>query len=493
MNRPAPNDSEARRPPPPVDWSAVKRVHVMGICGSAMGAFAGMLRASGYEVRGSDRGAYPPMSTTLAALGVHIYEGYAASNLEWGPDVVVVGNVVRPDFPEAVALRERAIPHCSLPQALAALYIRGRHSVVITGTHGKTTTSSMAAWLLYEAGLDPGFMIGGVTANFQSNNRVGGDRVFVVEGDEYDTAYFDKGPKFLHYLPRTASVNNIEMDHADIFADVEAIEAAFTRFVRLLPADGRLVVPVDDERARRVAEACPAPIWTVGIGADSGADVFAADPQPDAQGVAFSLHLPGQPAHATRLTLWGDHNLRNALVAAAVAFEAGATAGAIARALPSFELPKKRQELRGVAHDVPVIDDFAHHPTAIRETIRSVRTRYPDKRILALFEVESNTSRRRIFQDGFAEALARADRVWFCRPLEKDDSLAPADRLDMDGLIHSIREAGTQTELIADTEALAQSVAAAARPGEDVVLVMSGRDFHGIHTRILEHLRAREA
>ncbi|MEZ4266298.1 MAG: Mur ligase family protein [Myxococcota bacterium] len=492
MNHPAPNDSDPRRPPPPVDWTGVKRVHVMGICGSAMGAFAGMLRASGYEVRGSDRGAYPPMSTTLAAMNVHIYEGYAASNLDWAPDVVVVGNVVRPDFPEAVALRERGIPHCSLPQALAALYIRGRHSVVVTGTHGKTTTSSMAAWLLHEAGLDPGFMIGGVTANFQSNNRVGGDRVFVVEGDEYDTAYFDKGPKFLHYLPRTASVNNIEMDHADIFADVEAIEAAFTRFVRLLPADGRLVVPVDDPRARRVAESSPAPLWTVGIGAESGADVYATDPQPDAEGVAFALCLPGQPPRPTRLSLWGDHNVRNALVASALAYAAGASAEAIALALPGFKLPKKRQELRGTALDVPVIDDFAHHPTAIRETIRSVRTRYPGRRILALFEVESNTSRRKIFQDGFAEALGRADRVWFCKPLDKDDALPLAERLDMDGLIQSIRDVGTRTELIADTETLAQSVAEAAEPGGDVVLVMSGRDFHGIHARILDRLRARE-
>jgi UDP-N-acetylmuramate: L-alanyl-gamma-D-glutamyl-meso-diaminopimelate ligase len=485
------SDSEARRPPPPVDWSGVRRVHVMGICGSAMGAFAGMLRASGYEVRGSDRGAYPPMSTTLAAMGVHIYEGYAASNLAWAPDVVVVGNVVRPDFPEAVAVREQKIPYCSLPQALAALYIRGRHSVVVTGTHGKTTTSSMTAWLLHEAGLDPGFMIGGVTANFQSNHRVGGDRVFVVEGDEYDTAYFDKGQKFLHYLPRTASVNNIEMDHADIFADVEAIEAAFTRFVRLLPPDGRLVVPVDDARARRVAESCPAPVWTVGLEAASGADVRAESIRTDGDGVAFSLILPGESARPTRLSLWGDHNLRNALVASALAFTAGAPADAIAAALPGFRLPKKRQELRGVALDVPVIDDFAHHPTAIRETIRSVRMRYPTRRILALFEVESNTSRRRIFQDGFAEALAGADLVWFCRPLDKDDALPLAERLDMDGLVASIRSAGTPTELIADTELLARSVVAAARPGGDVILAMSGRDFHGIHGRLLDLLRER--
>ncbi|MCB9729321.1 MAG: hypothetical protein H6744_15940 [Deltaproteobacteria bacterium] len=493
MSAPTTADADARRPPPPVDWSGARRVHVMGICGSAMGAFAGMLRASGYEVRGSDRAAYPPMSTALAAMDIPVYEGYAASNLDWGPDVVVVGNVIRPGCAEAVALRQRGIPHCSLPQALSALFIAGRHSVVVTGTHGKTTTSSMTAWLLFEAGLDPGFMIGGVTANFASNHRVGGPRVFVVEGDEYDTAYFDKGPKFLHYQPRTASVNNIEMDHADIFADVEAIEAAFTRFVRLLPPDGRLVVPVDDARARRVAEACPAPVWTVGVGAECAADVWASDLRPDETGLAFELHLPGQPAMATRLSLWGDHNLRNALVASALAFAAGADPARIADALPGFRLPRKRQELRGEALGVPVIDDFAHHPTAIRETIRSVRMRYPGRRVLALFEVESNTSRRRIFQAGFAEALAGADRVWFCRPLEKDDALAPEARLDMDELVATIRAAGVETELIADTEALAHAVAEAARPDADVVLAMSGRDFDGIHARILTALAAREA
>ena len=206
----------ARRPPPPVDWTHVRRVHVMGICGSAMGAFAGMLRTRGYEVRGSDKGAYPPMSTRLAEQNIHIYEGYNASNLDWNPDVVIVGNVMRPDYPEAVALRERGLPACSLPQALAALFIAGRHSVVVTGTHGKTTTSSMAAWILHEAGLDPGFMIGGITGGFGTNHRVSDGPVFVAEGDEYDTAYFDKGPKFLHYLPTSAAITNIEFDHADI-------------------------------------------------------------------------------------------------------------------------------------------------------------------------------------------------------------------------------------------------------------------------------------
>lgn len=458
----------------------------MGICGSAMGAFAGMLRTRGYEVRGSDKGAYPPMSTRLAEQNIHIYEGYNASNLDWNPDVVIVGNVMRPDYPEAVALRERGLPACSLPQALAALFIAGRHSVVVTGTHGKTTTSSMAAWILHEAGLDPGFMIGGITGGFGTNHRVSDGPVFVVEGDEYDTAYFDKGPKFLHYLPTSAAITNIEFDHADIYADIEAIEAAFTRFVKTVPPSGRLLISDTMERPTRVAQATEARIWTFGL--SPGADVRASDLRVDEEGTHFTLHLPGQAPLPTRLSIWGDHNVMNALTASGLAFAAGASAAAIAEALPTFSLPKKRQELRGVVANIPVVDDFAHHPTAITETIRATRERYPGRRVLALFEVESNTSRRRVFQDDFGAALSSADRVWFCQPHEKADNLSELERLDLAELIQSISDAGTEADVITDIDELADTVAAQARPSADVILAMSGRDFHGIHGKVLTRL-----
>ena len=463
----------------------------MGICGSAMGAFAGMLRQRGLEVRGSDTGAYPPMSTRLAAAGVAVMEGYHAHNLDWGPDVVVVGNVIRPFYEEAVAVRRRGLPYCSLPQALTGLFIEGRRSVVVTGTHGKTTTSSMAAWLLDRAGLEPGFMIGGITGNFGENHRVTDGPVFVVEGDEYDTAYFDKGPKFLHYRPDLATINNIEFDHADIYADVDAIEANFARFAALVPPTGRIVAPADDERALRTASRSPAPLWTTGI--DWSADVRAAGVVADPEGTAFELHLPGHvgPLPA-RLPLWGRHNVSNALTAAAVSLAAGASPAAIVAGLGTFALPRKRQELRGVAGGVPVVDDFAHHPTAIRETLRATRSRWPDRRVLALFEVESNTSRRRVFQDGFAAALAGADRVWFCRPLAKDsDSLPPSERLDMAELVAAIEAAGTPARLVESVEPLARQVVAEARAGADVIVAMSGRDFHGIHQRLLELLSER--
>ena len=479
-------DADARRPPPPVDWQRVRKIHVMGICGSAMGAFAGMLRQRGFEVRGSDKGAYPPMSTTLRAMGIELMEGYRAANLEWGPDVVVVGNVIRPTYEEAVALRRARIPHCSLPQALTALFIEGRHSVVVTGTHGKTTTSSMTAWLLHESGLDPSFMIGGITGNFGANHRVSEGGVFVVEGDEYDTAYFDKGPKFRHYRPKTASINNIEFDHADIFAGIEDIERAFGGFAELIPSDGQLIIPVDDPRVSRVAAGCRGEVLTFGL--DTEADIVARGIRSADDGVHFELCLPGANAHQTRLSIWGEHNLKNALTASALAHGAGADPADIAAALPGFLLPKKRQELRGIASGIPVIDDFAHHPTAIRETLRSIRTRYPNRRVVALFEVESNTSRRRVFQDDFASALSEADQVWFCAPLQKDDNLPPEERLDMNALLDTIKASGTPVALDEDIESLVEAITRDARPEQDVIVAMSGRNFHGIHDRLLETL-----
>lgn len=478
-----------RRPPPPVDWARVHKVHLMGVGGSAMGALAGLLRALGYEVRGSDRGVYPPMSTFLAERGIPVMEGYRAANLGWGPDVVVVGNVIRPDYEEAVALRALGLPHCSLPQALAALVIRDRLSVVVTGTHGKTTTSSMTAWLLEAAGRDPAFLIGGVTGNFASNFKAGAGDVFVVEGDEYDTAYFDKGPKFFHYRPQVASINNIEFDHADIFPDLDAIVAVFTRFAALLPPDGRLVVNGRDERALAAASAARAPVWT--FAREGGGDIAATGLVAGPDGTRFTLRLPGYDERPAFLPLWGGHNVENALTAAGLALAAGAGPDAILAGLASFRAPKKRLELRGVARDVPVIDDFAHHPTAIRGTLRAMRERYPGRRVLALFEVQSNTARRRVFQRGFAEAFAGADRVWFGRPLDKaSDSLPPEARLDLDELVGALRSGGTPADIVPEIEALAEAVAAEARSGEDAVVVMSGRDFDGVHARVLAALAA---
>lgn len=468
----------------------------MGISGSAMGGLAQMLAARGFEVRGSDASPYPPMSDILAARGIPIMIGYEASNLDWGPDVAIVGNVMRPTYPEAVALRARGIPHCSLPQALAALFLADALPVVVTGTHGKTTTSSWTAWLLEVAGLAPSFFIGGVTGNFASSWHLGdpraaasGPRPFVVEGDEYDTAYFDRSPKLFHYGARVASINNIEFDHADIYRDVESIEAVFARFASTLPVDGRLVVPAHDARARAAATAARAPIWVAGV--DAG-DIVARDPRPTADGTAFVLELPGAAPRPVVLPAPGPHNLYNGLVAAGLAYAAGADADAIARGLATVALPRRRLTLIGEAAGIPLVDDFAHHPTAIAATIAAVRQRYPGRRLVALFEAQSNTARRRVFQAGFGDALAAADRVWFCRALDKaSDPLPPDQRLDLPELARGIAARGVPATIVPAIDELAGHVVDEARPGEDVILVMSGRDFGGIHRMILDRLGTR--
>ena len=462
----------------------------MGICGSAMGALAAMLQARGYEVRGSDSHPYPPMSDALAALGIPIARGYEAANLEWTPDAVVVGNVIRPTYPEAVALRARGIPHASLPQALAALFLADKTRVIVTGTHGKTTTASMTAWLLETAGLAPSFFIGGVTGNWGTNYRLGAGQPFVVEGDEYDTAYFDKGAKFFHYAPQLASINNLEFDHADIFPDVAAIESTFARFAALLPPDGQLFVPAWEPRALAAARATSATFVTTAL--DAPGDIRATDLLTAATGSTFTLHLRDAPPVRTTLPHAGRHNVANALMAAGLAHAAGAPPEAIARGLATFQLPFKRLTLRGEALGIPVIDDFAHHPTAIAATLTAIRQQYPGRRLVALFEAQSNTARRRVFQSAFADALAHADRVWFCRVLDKASDPLPADqRLDLAELCADLTARGTPAAVIPDALALAHEVAADACPHADVVVAMSGRNFEGVHGHLLAALAAR--
>jgi UDP-N-acetylmuramate: L-alanyl-gamma-D-glutamyl-meso-diaminopimelate ligase len=497
MLPPDPTDA-LRRPPQPISpaqWAAARKIHLLGICGSAMGALAAMLAARGYEVRGSDAAPYPPMSDFLAARGIPVMRGYDdPKNLGWGPDIVVVGNVIRPTYPEALAVRASGLPHASLPEALAALFLAHKIAVVVTGTHGKTTTSSMTAWLLECSGLAPSFFIGGVAGNWQSNHHLGDGPHMVVEGDEYDTAFWDRGAKFFHYRPFIASINNLEMDHADIFSDVDAIERTFTRFARLLPPDGRLVVPSFEARARRAAGAGAAPIWLTGLAQDPAGpsgegDVMARDIHAYSEGTRFTLHLPGVDPLAVDLPCPGLHNLKNALVAAALALAAGADPLTFARAFQTYLLPLKRLSLRGVAAGIPVLDDFAHHPTAIAATIDAVRQRYPGRRLVALFEAQSNTARRRVFQAGFAQALAGADRVYFKKSLEKaSDPIPPEERLDLAELCASLARRGVAAVVIPEVGDLAEAVAKDARPDADVILVMSGRDFEGVHELVLDRL-----
>ena len=488
-----------RTPPRPPDWSAVRKVHLMGVCGSAMGALALMLRDRGFIVRGSDAAPYPPMSDRLAAAGVEVTRGYQAENLDWSPDAAVIGNVMRPDSPEVLALRARDLPAASMSETLREVFLRDATPLVVTGTHGKTTTASMAAWLLHEAGCDPSFFIGGVVAPWDRNyrlGRAGAGAPFVVEGDEYDTAFWDKDSKFHHYAPRYASLNNLEFDHADIFPDLDAIIDTFRRFAARVPADGRIVTPLCDANSRAALASAVAPVWftaIAGIDADAPqADILASGLQAGAEGASFQLSLPGAAAVPVALSVPGLHNVRNALAAAGLAHAAGVGAEAIAAALGSFRLPLRRLTPTGTFAGVPILDDFAHHPTAIAATLAAVRLMHPGRRVVAVFEVQSNTARRRVFQHAFGDALAQADRVWFSAPLAKaSDPLPPEARLDLPALATSITARGTPADIVEDAEQLAAAVARDARPGTDVVVAMSGRDLSGLIGRIAALLAAR--
>jgi len=468
----------------------VRHVHVLGVCGTGMGTFAGLLRERGYRVTGSDTGAYPPMSTALAGWGVEVREGYAAANLEPPPDLVVVGNVIRRENPEAAAVRQRGLRHTSFPEALGSLFLHDRRPLVVVGTHGKTSTTSLLAWLLADGGTDPGFLVGGLPCNFARSFAVGAPPWFVVEGDEYDTAYFDKGPKFLHYRPFHAILTSVEFDHADIYRDLAHVTGAFERFVALLPPEGSLTVCGHDPRAVAVARGARCAVRTYGT--DAGHDWRAVDVAADAAGTRFSLRTPdGRRFGPFTSPLAGHHNLLNTIAALAVALGAGLPPERLAASLPRFAGVRKRQEVKGVAAGVTVVDDFAHHPTAVRETVAALRQRFPGARLWAVYHPESNTARRRIFQDDYARAFEAADCAVVARAFVKNDRLAPEQKLDVPGLVATLRERGLQAWGDLDADAIVELLATETRPG-DVVLAMSGRDFDGLHDKLLARLRVRE-
>lgn len=465
------------------------KIHIMGIGGTAMSAVAGLMKDSGHEVRGSDRvRPYPPVGDLLDNLGIPVMHPYDSSNLDWEPDLVVVGNVIRRDNPEAEAMRERQIPFMSFPQALREHYLAGRFPMVVTGTHGKTTTSSLIAWLLHAQGYEPGYLIGGVPLDFGTNFRAAGGKFFVVEGDEYDTAYFDKGPKFLHYAPQAAIINNVEFDHADIYADLESVISAFRRFAQMMPAGAPLLVPACDKNAAAAVSRSDAALRSFGI---EYGYWHAVDVSWSGGRVSFELMAGDVSAGRFVSPLFGRHNLANTVAALGLLHETGCVTSDLAQALVSFSGVRKRQEIKGVAAGVTVIDDFAHHPTAVRETILAVRNAFPGSRIIGLFEPESNTSRRRVFQNEYVSAFASADHILFCAPLEKNDNLPPEMKIDMARLVSDINEKGTPAAIIPDIDELAAAAVEAARPG-DVIMGMSGRDFYGVHRKVLDRLRERE-
>ncbi|MDQ3998565.1 MAG: Mur ligase family protein, partial [Gemmatimonadota bacterium] len=432
-----------------VDGASVRRIHLVGVAGTGMGAFAGMLKVAGYEVTGSDDNVYPPMSDMLREWGIRVLTPYAVENIDRArPDLVIIGNVIRRVNPEATAVRERRIPQMSFPAAMGALILADRHSVVVTGTHGKTTTAALMAHVLVAAGTDPSFLVGGVTANYAANFRLGRGRFVVVEGDEYDTAYFDKGPKFLHYRARTALLTSIEFDHADIYRDMAHYESAFERFARTLPADGLLAVCASYPNAVALAEeAATARIVT--YAASTPADYTARGVRFGPEGARFEVAEPGGSSGPLLLPMSGLHNVENAVGVYAAARALGLSPQQIGNGFASFKGVKRRQEIRAEIGGVLVIDDFAHHPTAVRETIDAIRLRYPDRRLWAVFEPRSNTSRRNIHQQEYAEAFDGANRASLKVP-EHHDKVPIDEELSVPALVEALERRGVTADASPD-------------------------------------------
>jgi UDP-N-acetylmuramate: L-alanyl-gamma-D-glutamyl-meso-diaminopimelate ligase len=459
------------------------KVHLIGICGTGMGTLAGLLKAAGHDVRGSDEHVYPPMSTQLAEQKIPVFETFGAANLDWGPDAVVVGNVCRKDQVEVLAAQARQIPLESFPSLFGKLFLNDRKSIVIAGTHGKTTTSSLLAQVLADAGRDPSFLIGGVPLNFRQSWRLGAGEEFVVEGDEYDTAFFDKGSKFLHYRPQIALVTSVEFDHADIFRDEEAVQAAFRKFVALLPGDGLLVACAASPGAMEVARSARCQVVTYGR-PGSGADwTFEVVARALGGRATLAVARRGERVVTVDTNLPGIYNYENLVGVIAVASALGVELPAIARAVRRFLGVRRRQEVRGVARGVTVVDDFAHHPTAIRETILALKGRFGPGKLIAAFEPRSATSRRNVFQTELADALSVADEVVLA-PLYAPEKVPEADRLDVERLAADLRREDVPARLIPTVEATVAHLAERASPG-DTVLVMSSGDYGGLHDRLL--------
>jgi UDP-N-acetylmuramate: L-alanyl-gamma-D-glutamyl-meso-diaminopimelate ligase len=464
------------------------RIHLIGICGTAMATLAALLKSKGFSVRGSDQNVYPPMSDFLEQQGIPTLQGYRPEHITSDLDLVVVGNAISRGNPELEEVLDRKIRYCSLPEAVRDHFLWASRAVVISGTHGKTTTTSLTGWVLAHGGADPSVFIGGIAENFESSYRLGGGREFVIEGDEYDSAFFDKTAKFLKYLPDIAVVNNIEYDHADIYPDLDSIRLAFQRFVNLIPRRGLLLLGADDREAMALRPRARCRVETFGL--SDGADWQAGDLETAATSTRFTLRRQRKTIGTLELPLLGAYNVRNALAALAVGAAVGLNTDTMAEALRRFRGVRRRMELRGTAAGVAVYDDFAHHPTAIAETLAGVRSAYPGRRIWAIFEPRSATSCRRIFQGDFARALSGADRVVL--PAVFRSTLPEEERLSPEQVVEDLRQSGVDARYIPTVDDIVRTVGSDARSG-DLVIVMSNGGFDNIHQKLLGALAARAA
>lgn len=462
--------------------SDIQSVHFVGICGTAMASAAAAMQERGYRVTGSDTNVYPPMSTFLAERKVEVVSGYAEQNLAHKPDLVVIGNAISRGNPEVEAVLDRKLRYCSLPELLKEFFIRGKRCLVVSGTHGKTTTTSLLTWVFESAGLNPSYLIGGIPSNLGAGARFTDSEWFIIEGDEYDTAFFDKRSKFVHYLPEVAIVNNLELDHADIFADVAAVQKTFTQLIRLVPRNGLLLANGDEPNLAPLLEVNHCPVKRFGLGENNA--VRATNLRFGATASEFEL-----PSCKFHVNLVGELNVRNALAVVGAAKHCGLSNKQIQTAFDTFKGVKRRMEVRGIAGGVTVVDDFGHHPTAIRETLKALRIKYPGQKLWAVFEPRTQSTRRNVFQHDFPTAFGEADSVIIAE-VAFANVLSPEERLDTVKLEADLKLNGKHAQFLPDVDTIVHHLGQHAQGG-DVVCVFTNGGFGNIHVKLLERLGKR--
>ena len=467
--------------------NTVEHIHLLGIAGAAMAPVAGMLKERGFHVTGSDVGVYPPASTLLESLGIRWNEGFDEGNLRPWPDLAVIGNVIARGNPELEYILDEKIRYCSMPQLLENYFILGHRSIVVAGTHGKTTTTAMLAWIFQVAGRRPDFLVGGVLPNFNDRSYgLGGGEDFIIEGDEYETAFFDRGPKFLHYHPDDLILTSLEYDHADIYPDLASIALQFRRLVNLVPRRGHIVIWGESAEVKQAVAKAFCPVETFGLTPEC--DWCAGDILWNDAATEFRVAYRGKEVTRIRMPQSGRHNVLDALAAIAVAYGRGVECEAIERALATFQSVRRRMEIKGEAGGVLVVEDFAHHPTAIRLTLEAARTRWPGHRIWAAIEPRSNTMRRKVFQDVLPDALAQADSV-LIGPVSRAKLLEEEARLSPAAIADALRARGRSARAMDSADEIADHIAESAQPG-DLVLVMSNGSFDGLCGKLLEKLKS---
>ncbi|NBV23111.1 MAG: UDP-N-acetylmuramate:L-alanyl-gamma-D-glutamyl-meso-diaminopimelate ligase [Proteobacteria bacterium] len=462
--------------------SDIRSVHFVGICGTAMASAAAAMQERGFRVTGSDTNVYPPMSTFLAERKVEVISGFDEKNLATKPDLVVIGNAMSRGNPEVEAVLDRKLRYCSLPELLKEFFIRGKRSLVVSGTHGKTTTTSLLTWVFESAGLNPSYLIGGIPSNLGAGARFTDSEWFIIEGDEYDTAFFDKRSKFVHYLPEVAIVNNLELDHADIFADVAAVQKSFSHLIRLIPRNGLLLGNGDDANLAPLLDVTHCPVKRFGLGENNA--VRATHLRFGATASEFEL-----PSCKFHLNMVGELNVRNALAVVGAAKHCGLSNKQIQAAFDTFKGVKRRMEVRGIAGGVTVVDDFGHHPTAIRETLKALRIKYPSQKLWAVFEPRTQSTRRNVFQNDFPTAFGEADEVIIAE-VAFANVLTPEERLNTTKLEADLKANGKRAQFLPDVDTIVRHLGQQAQGG-DVICVFTNGGFGNIHAKLLERMGKR--